>query len=492
MSGTANKALSIVIGIALLTTASIAYGQDGGGRKLDLKKDLKYLGAFRVPQQSVSGMPTQSKRPDPLTYGGELLTFNPYRNSLYIMGSRNIERLVYEISIPDPVNSAKLSDLPMAKFLSGGFDITGGTGWDALLADGSDIVNGGYPGGLLFLNKEAHRGRMIGNSYAYYDASHIAVNSHFVTNSTLSDKPDFKGYYAVGLREDSPGKVNGGFVGGYMCWIPSAWQAALKGPALTGLGGVAVIGRSSFGPSASVFDPEHLLNVTSTTLSNPVNAKVLVGYPSTHPSLGENAQAYKFGNTWGWNGTGLIRGIAFPEGTRSVLFFGRMGMGNGNYGAGDKAEGTQCYGPGTVNPLEAGRGGGESCNNGSTVVGTGNHCCYDPAELGKGNHAYPYKARIWAYDAGDLKRVADNSAKPWEILPYEVLDFDFPYIDESKNGTRDIGQVAYDPKTQRLYISQLRTDNPGYERFPIILVYEVNADKSSQNLPAPPTDLKFQ
>ena len=498
MNITVNKILSMVVGIFILAAAPAAYGQSG--KRLNLRNDIVYLGAFRVPQRLPSGMPTQSKLSSPLTYGGELLAFNPNRGSLYIMGSQNAEKLVYEISIPDPVNSPDLSKLNTAEFLSGGFDITDGTGWDALNADGGNAVNGGRPGGLLFLRDDP-KGRMIGNSWAYYDAGVAAVNSHFVTSSKLPDRQmlsgdeKFHGYYTVGLREDSPGKANGGFVGGYMCWIPSAWQAALNGPALTGLGGVAVISRSSYGPSASVFDPADLLTYPTTSASNPIEAKMLVGYPAAHTTLGEYEQAKKLSgmDTWGWNGTGFVRGIAFPEGTRSVLFFGRMGMGNGNYGAGDKAEGTQCYGPGTVNPLEAGRGGGESCNNGAYVVGSGNYCCYDPTHTAKGNHAYPYKARIWAYDAGDLARVASNNAKPWEILPYEISDFDFPYMDETLNGLHDIGQVAYDPATQRLYVSQLKGDNLLYSRFPVIHVYEVNVDtpslSPSQNLIKPPKNL---
>ena len=197
-----NKTLSMVVGIILLAAMN-AYGQSG--KRINLRRDLVYLGAFKVPPRPTTGMATQSQRSDPLTYGGELLTFNPYRNSLYIMGSRNSEKLVYEISIPAvPINSPNLSDLPTATFLSGGFDITGGIGWSALTANGSNVGNGGQPGGLLFMDST----RMVGNAWAYYDGPSEAVNSHFVTNSTLSNTPNFRGYYAVGLREDEIGRAH--------------------------------------------------------------------------------------------------------------------------------------------------------------------------------------------------------------------------------------------------------------------------------------------
>ena len=70
-------------------------------------------------------------------------------------------------------------------------------------------------------------------------------------------------------------------------------------------------------------------------------------------------------------------------------------------------------------------------------------CCYDPVNTIKGNHAYPYKAHIWAYDAGDLVKVANNDAKPWDILPYDILEFDFLNIDKVISGMYDIGQIAY-------------------------------------------------
>ena len=515
----ANRIFLMTASISLMASVCSAASIVGSEDKLLQGSDFTYLGAFKVPPGAGKG---DSTRDTSLTFGGELLTYSPHNNSLYIMGSRNMERMVYQISIPEPVKSSSLAALNTATFLSGGFDITGGIGWDALGVNNTILGNGGYPGGLLVFPKNHEKSKyMIGNSWAYYDGSGAAVNSHFYTNAVLPYSgyiANVKGYYAVGKRVDTPGKGNGGFVGGYMCWIPQAWREALGGKALTGMGGISVITRSSYGPSAWVFDPEDFFKpeISANSLNNPVSADMLLGYPSAHTSLGAYAGArliheattYSrefFGNLgdmansraitpWGWNGSGAPRGIAFPEGSKSVLIFGRMGMGNSNYGAGDNAEGTLCYGPGTTIKSEAGRVGGQSCNDGKSTVGGGDHCCYDPTNTNKGGHAYPYKARIWAYNADDLADVKKGTKYAWNVLPYAIWDFDFPYIDEAKNGSRDIGQVAYDPATQRLFISQLITDNPGYARFPVIHVYRLNLGMQATSINgeiAAPVNLGF-
>ena len=70
----------------------------------------------------------------------------------------------------------------------------------------------------------------------------------------------------------------------------------------------------------------------------------------------------------------FITGMVFPSGTRTVLFFGKHGMGN------------YCYGTG-------GSSGGD---------------CFDPDDSSKGIHSYPYRSQVWAYDANDLIAVKNG------------------------------------------------------------------------------------
>ena len=128
------------------------------------------------------------------------------------------------------------------------------------------------------------------------------------------------------------GTDRAGMVAGYMGVIPPEWRALLGGPALTGQCCIPIIGRSSFGPSVSVFDPAQL-GAQAT-----VPSTMLIGYPIEHQTLGAwdaNPPSTYYG------GTDQMGSVAFPAGTRSVLFTGRHG---------DQF----CYGPGTGNPALVG------------------------------------------------------------------------------------------------------------------------------------------
>ncbi|MCX7669164.1 MAG: hypothetical protein N2439_03730 [Anaerolineae bacterium] len=97
--------------------------------------DLVYLGAFRLPEGA--------ERPRTFAYGGNAMTFRPggdpagssdgFPGSLFITGH---DRLPYgelpdgsqvaEVSIPAPVNSRELADLPIAVLLQDFHDVAAG------------------------------------------------------------------------------------------------------------------------------------------------------------------------------------------------------------------------------------------------------------------------------------------------------------------------------------------------------------------------------
>ena len=111
--------------------------------------------------------------------------------------------------------------------------------------------------------------------------------------------------------------------------------------------------------------------------------------------------------------------MVFPDGTRSVLFFGRRGIG------------TYCYG-----------------------VGGATGECVDPANISHGPHAYPYVYYVWAYDVLDLVAVKQGLKQPWQIYPYRSWAFELPF----QNLDRAIIGAAYDPATRRIYLSQAHGD----------------------------------
>jgi hypothetical protein len=182
--------------------------------------------------------------------------------------------------------------------------------------------------------------------------------------------------------------------------VPPAWRGQL-GDWLIGGGPGAVQAASSFGPTLSRWDGAS-------------QATLLVGYPASHKTLGDWLNGQPANPLF--NMTTTIAGAAFVG--DSVLVIGETGLG------------PSCYGTGAD--------------------------CGDLVDGGKGAHAYPYAAYVWAYDAHDLVSGRD----PWTIVPYAsgILP----------NVGRAVG-ACFDPATKRLYVADYRADGDK----PLIHVFSV-------------------
>ena len=351
---------------------------------------MTYVGAFRVPQSELPGGEYGFEYAGDWTASG--LAFNPANNSLFL-NNHVYEQRTAEISIPAAVDSLSLGNLNTAGILQGAVDITEGN-LDRLLAGGGQ-ADEALMGGLL-----VYGNRLIGTGLIPYDAGAEARRSHFTSSSDVSASGDFGGMYTVG-------DLGAGFYGGYMTQIPPEWQSAFGGPALTGLCCTSIISRTSYGPSAFVFDPDDLGLVT------PVPATPVLYYDQDHQTLepyGASGVHPKF------NGSTMIKGIVFPVCSRSVLFFGRTGLGDYCYGTSEE--------------------------------------CGDPADPYKGEHAYPYSYYVWAYDAYALLDVKNGIRQPWEVEPYATWALDLPF---GNNGDTVLG-ATYDPATQRVYFAASAAD----------------------------------
>lgn len=380
-------------------------------------EDLKYTGAFRLPATASNG--------DTFEIGGHPVAYNPARNSLFI-GSR-LGKLA-EVSIPTPVNSAEVTALPRAGYLQGFFEPT--EGHIASLGSGAAVD------GIL-----VYGSRLYGTGSIFYDADNAQTVSHFSRSVTLS-QPSFAGWSQVWEAKKA------GFVSGFMALVPAEWQAALGGPAITGQFGIPIVWRTSWGPSAFAFDPTQIGNAT-------VPATPLLYYSSEHQTLGSWSGANP---TYG--ATAQAGGVAIIAGTRTILYFGRNGIG------------PYCYGNGTGNQSLHG-----------TIGPDGAHWCYDPTNSDKGQHAYPYRYQIWAYDLNDLAAVKRGEKDPWEVLPYGVWPFSLPIPEPSVR----ITGIGYDSATQTIYLSQMRAEKDGYANRPVIHVLKVGGVAGSP-LPAPSGD----
>ena len=229
------------------------------------------------------------------------------------------------------------------------------------------------------------------------------------------------------------------FTAGYMCHVPPELQGMLGGPAITGWVADSIVSMTSNGPAAFVFDPLDF------SKSSSVPAKPLLFYPVSArletPVRGQRQRV--------WNDTSIPRGCAIPEGTRSLLFIGRHGTGPFDYGVG---------GP-----------------NGYSTTDGPKAPIYDPADSSTGEHAWPYRYQVWAYDVNEFGSVRDGKRKPESIRPYAVWNISLPFVDPSAN--HDTEGMAYDPKRMRLFLVQSMAGPWGE---PAVHVFQVNGAVARQ------------
>ena len=366
----------------------------------------------------------RSTQNDNFEFSGRAMAYNPARNSLFISSRSGT---VAEVDIPIPANTANVDAMPFANYLQAFRDPTEGH-FNEIASAGASLS------GLL-----VHGGRLYGTGSIFYDALNTQVLSHF-SHSTELSQSSFIGMSQVW----ETGKA--GYVAGYMANIPSEWQTKLGGPALTGQCCIPIVTRTSYGPAAFSWNP---LNVGQ---QNAVPASPLLYYSSDHQTLGPwNGSNPVYGGTIAMGGAAVIAG------TRTALFIGRNGLG------------TFCYGNGTGNASLAGTTGPD-----------GEVYCYDPTSDDKGQHAYPYRYQIWAYDLNDFAAVKAGTKQPWEVVPYGVWPFDLPVIEKSVR----IGGVAYDAQRQTVYLLQIQADQDGYAYRPLVHALKMNVAAAAA-APAP-------
>lgn len=368
-------------------------------------EQLRYVGAFRLPAAEVNG--------DSFSFGGYPVAYNPDNNSLFV-GARGGK--IAELSIPSPASAPAVEALPFAEFMQ--------TFADPAEGHIKDIdPNGASLSGLLVYDH-----RLIGTGVIYYDAVNSQALSHFTRPLQLNASSASKM-----VRVGSSGKT--GFVAGYMALVPPEWQTALGAPVVTGQCCLPIISRTSWGPAAFAFDP------TAVAAGKNASADALLYYDGDHATLGPWE-----GSNPTYGGSTEVAGLALIKGTRTALFIGRNGLG------------TFCYGDGTSDQSRH-----------KTRGPNGEEYCYDPTTSDKGQHAYPYRTQMWAYDLGELAEVRAGHRDPWSVKPYAVWPFDLPFPEQSMH----LGGVGYDPARQLIYITQMRSDRDGYAFRPLVHVFHI-------------------
>ena len=366
------------------------------------ESSLQYLGAFKVPNENQGGS---------LSFGGLPIAYNPANNSLFI-GNR--DHHFAEVSIVPPVDTTDVKAMNRGVYLQGFSDPAEGHWKDAFARNAFES------GGLLVSGD-----KLIVNGVIYYDASGSQRLSHFSRSVNLKT-PSFSGFSQL---TNAP---HAGFVAGWMTHVPPTFQTALGGSVLTGRCCIPIVSRTSNGPAAFAFDPAKLGQKT-------VPVVPLLYYTGERATLGPWA-----GSNPTYGAASSVAGMAFIDGTRSVLYIGRNGLG------------PHCYGDGTADKARAEASGGK--------------LCYDPTNSSKGSHAYPYRYQVWAYDANDFAAVKAGKRRPWDVKPYAVIPITLP------GGSTSLvfGGVGYDAQKQLLYVSQMWAEGAAGGHNPLIHVFKVN------------------
>lgn len=377
--------IAVVVLLAAMLLRPV-HGQDPASQPLLQASDFSYLGSFAVADAN-------GDESVQISYGGNALSVADDGQSIWF-GCHDWYKKLGRVSIVPVGQTAKI--------------VTPCTTIPGDVAPGGVETNLG--GTMPWL------GRLIVTKYVYYDAGFTATSSH------AAGKPDLTGFTAF---QRVGGDILPGRVGGYMVPVPAEWRSLIGYPALTGQCCLAIIGRTSFGPSIGGFDPAKV------GTQNPVPFTQFVAYPEDSPLGSGKNEVY--------NLTSTIKGAIWVPGTRSVVFIGKHGLG------------TVCYGE----PAE----------------------CNDPWGY-KGYHAYPYRMQAWGYDANDFVAVKNGTKTFSQVKPYAV--WEIPGFSSDK--TVDAIGAAYDPASKRLYLTT------AFGSSPRVHVLSISAGTSTPP-PPPPTEI---
>jgi hypothetical protein len=251
-------------------------------------------------------------------------------------------------------------------------------------------------GGVLEQN-----GRICVTGYISYDNTKQTFLSHWCGSSLTQ----LSGAFA--------GTVAPGFVGNAMVAIPPEWRGLLGGPALTSMYNRSIISRSSYGFTASVFDP-------ATVSGTPIPMTMIVGCPHSVPSC----ITYGTPTSNDYNGSELSGGYFIVPGTRTLVAIER------------EASGPTCYGYATRNPAEHGQPYLDQVY------------CYslsDPLGV-RGPKGYPYRLVAKLYDVNEMVDVKEGRKQPWDIRQYATVDL------PGSSAAEFVTSGAYNPVTGDFYL----------------------------------------
>lgn len=418
--------------------------------------DLVYQGAFRLPGGD--------DPPTTFAYGGNAMTYNP-SGGLFIMGHDRVAygevpdgNQVAEVTIPEPVISKNIEDLPTADFIQDFRNIASGqfANLDEIPRVGMQYLDRPETGPAIHLAWGQHMQFENAASHAWFSPD-------------LSSN-EFHGEWYIG--ELSPYSDNG-----FMFDLPAEWSAAnIKGfPLATGRyrdGGLA-----GMGPSLYAYRPWNADGSIPASGSQ-LEYVTLLQYENalTNDQLVNCLKGYQHADEW--------EGGAFVEngeGKQAVIFAGTKADGDKFwYGYLNPDDPTKpCVDTGVTDYVTCRMANGASCPQ-TDFSG----CCNEEAgqcATNRGWWSSHFDAQIIFFDPADLARVASGEWQPWQPQPYASLDMDEflffnpPEWDRQMLGWGEqrrfrVGDITFDRENGMLYLLELYGDGAR----PIVHVWKIN------------------
>lgn len=441
-----------LLSVPLINVDALASSAD----RINPLTDLLYLGAFKVPNDKSNNTEW--------SYGGGGMSFNPkgdpygandgFPGSLFGIGKGG-QGYVSEYTIPSPVKSKDLSQLPSAESIQTFQDITGG------------IIGGTLTtykmGDVEFIPQESplDADKLFWAAYEFYTPEYNLDG--FGWSSTTITSPDPQKLWRI--YDDISSATTR-----YIFRIPQEWATKYVG------GKTVAVGRSrgqsssfvdgikinipildelstaslkgSWGPSLFAINPWAEGNPPAD--KSAFSSVTLLRYSELHPfpSPGWSRDADD------WND-----GAWITIGNKSAVIF-----------AGGKGERT--------------------IENGWLYYGM-------PAPDGcddKGWHAEPYYGAILFYDPNDLAAVAQGIKKPWEPRPYTIFNVEPFLFNAYTCRSTVLGGVGYDNENNLLYIEERYAGNgiSTFDKSPVIHVWKLIDSKLALDTipPSKPANIK--
>ena len=402
--------------------------------------DITYLGAFRLPGEE--------GREGSFSYGGNAMTYYPENDSLYISGHDRIAfefaegNQVAEVSIPEPVESDDIGDLPTATFLQNFADVTGG-----LFGTYDEIPRMG----LAYINVDDSPRIYLSFGQHFHESAEDQVPTHASFDPDLSE-PDTVGAWFV---DDRPLYS----VNGFMFDLDTTWADEHVSGRYLATGRYRDGGWSGQGPSLYAIAPWN--DGSPPANCTHLNATTLLQYATTMEDVDLTATVNNYQHVDEWEGGAFI---TTASGKEAIVFAGTKGVG-AKYWYGyinyDDRE-TPCVEVEMVGDFTVCRNSdGTACPE-SDLTGC------DNSNDSRGWWSSEFEAQLIFYDPANLAAVADGTMKTYEPQPYNTLTVDDNLfltegVEDDMLGTGvqrrfRIGDIAYDKENQRLYLMELFAD----------------------------------